>query len=56
MMAWDLTLLILKGTLVYTMQQSLATTTNLDLQSSLPHRNIGLSGRASYSYDNRDSL
>src|SRR5688572_2234588 len=41
------------GTLVYTMQQSLATTTNLDLQSSLPHRNIGLSGRASYSYDNR---
>ena len=41
------------GTLVYTMQQSLATTTNLDLQSSLPHRNIGLAGRASYSYDNR---
>ncbi|MEO6231163.1 MAG: TonB-dependent receptor [Ferruginibacter sp.] len=41
------------ATLIYTMQQSLFTTNNLDVQSSLPHRNLGLSGRASYSYDNR---
>jgi TonB-linked SusC/RagA family outer membrane protein len=41
------------ATLVYTIQQSLITTSALDVQSSLPHRNLGLSGRASYSYDNR---
>ena len=41
------------GTLVFVLQQRLSTTENFDLQSSLPHRNIGLSGRTSYSYDNR---
>jgi len=41
------------ATLVGTIQQSLETTTDLNVQASLPHRNIGLSGRASYSYDNR---
>lgn len=41
------------GTLVFVMQQRLSTTENFDLQSSLPHRNIGISGRASYAYDNR---
>ncbi|MGB7529322.1 SusC/RagA family TonB-linked outer membrane protein [Sphingobacterium cellulitidis] len=41
------------GTLVFVMQQRLSTTENFDLQSSLPHRNIGISGRTSYAYDNR---
>lgn len=41
------------GTLIYTMQQDLATTQSTDVQASLPHRNVGLSGRASYAYDTR---
>ncbi len=43
----------LGGTLIYTIQQSLATTAAFDVQSSLPHRNLGLSGRAAYSFDNK---
>ncbi len=41
------------ATLVYTMQQSISTTSSFDVQSSLPHRNLGISGRTSYAYDNR---
>ncbi len=41
------------GTLVSTVQQSLLTSNDLDVQASLPSRNTGISGRASYSYDNR---
>ncbi|SMC89712.1 TonB-linked outer membrane protein, SusC/RagA family [Pedobacter nyackensis] len=41
------------ATLIYTMQQSLFTTNDFSVQASLPRRNIGLSGRASYAYDNR---
>ena len=40
------------GLLVYIMRQTLAANAG-DLQLSLPTRNIGLSGRATYSYDNR---
>src|SRR5690606_23252069 len=43
----------ISSTLVGVIQQSLSTTENFDIQSSLPHRNLGLSGRASYSYMNR---
>lgn len=42
----------LSGMLVYTMRQNLETGAK-DLQLSLPSRNIGLSGRATYSYSNR---
>lgn len=41
------------ATLIYTMQQSLFTANDFSVQASLPRRNIGLSGRASYAYDNR---
>jgi len=40
------------GLLVYIMRQTLAANAG-DLQLSLPTRNEGLSGRATYSYDNR---
>lgn len=40
------------GMLVYIMRQSL-TANAPTLQESLPFRNVGLSGRATYSYDNR---
>lgn len=40
------------GMLVYVMRQNLAANAG-SLQLSLPHRNLGLSGRATYSYDNR---
>ena len=40
------------ATLIGTREQTL-TGDAADLQSSLPNRNLGLSGRASYSYDNR---
>ncbi|SDC62888.1 SusC/RagA family TonB-linked outer membrane protein [Niabella drilacis] len=43
----------LGGTLIYVMQQSLSNVESLDVQASLPHRNLGLSGGASYAYDNR---
>lgn len=42
----------LSGMLVYIMQSRLNARAK-SLQLSLPHRNIGLSGRATYSYDNR---
>lgn len=41
------------ATLVGTLQQTLFTTDDFTVQASLPRRNIGLSGRASYSYDTR---
>ncbi|SHF44066.1 SusC/RagA family TonB-linked outer membrane protein [Pedobacter caeni] len=42
------------GALIFTMQQSLSPGNDWDdVQVSLPRRNIGLSGRASYAYDNR---
>lgn len=40
------------GLLVYTLHESLNANTG-NLQLSLPSRNMGLSGRATYSYDNR---
>ncbi len=40
------------GMLVYIMRHNLETGAK-DLQRSLPYRNLGLSGRATYSYDNR---
>lgn len=40
------------GMLVYIMQQSLNANAG-DLQQSLPSRNLGLSGRATYNYDSR---
>lgn len=44
----------LSGMLVYIMQQNLsALGSNTTLQTSLPHRNLGLSGRATYGYDSR---
>ncbi len=42
----------LSGLLVYMMRQNLNANAG-DLQLSLPFRNLGLSGRATYSYDNR---
>jgi TonB-linked SusC/RagA family outer membrane protein len=42
----------ISGLLVYIMRQSL-TGEAKTLQESLPYRNLGLSGRATYSYDNR---
>ena len=39
------------ATLIFTMQQSLFPAA--EVQASLPHRNVGVSGRASYAYDNR---
>lgn len=42
----------LSGLLVYIMRQNLDANAG-DLQQSLPFRNLGLSGRATYSYDNR---
>lgn len=45
---------VLGGMFVYIMQQKLsALGKNSDLQSSLPHRNLGLSGKVSYSFDDR---
>jgi len=41
------------ATVVATVQQTLLTPDNLDVKASLPHRNMGISGRASYSYDRR---
>jgi TonB-linked SusC/RagA family outer membrane protein len=41
------------ATVVATIQQTMLTPDNLDIQASLPHRNMGISGRASYSYDRR---
>jgi TonB-linked SusC/RagA family outer membrane protein len=43
----------LSGLLVYIMRNNLNTITNGDLQLSLPFRNLGLSGRATYAYDRR---
>jgi TonB-linked SusC/RagA family outer membrane protein len=40
------------GLLVYMMKENLNANAG-DLQRSLPYRNLGLSGRATYSYDNR---
>lgn len=40
------------GMLVYTMRQNLSANAG-SLQLSLPHRNLGVSGRATYSYGNR---
>ncbi len=42
----------LSGMLVYIMRQSLAANAG-SLQLSLPNRNIGISGRGTYAYDNR---
>ena len=42
----------ISGLLVYTIRQSLNGTTD-DFQLSLPHRNLGLAGRLTYSYDSR---
>lgn len=42
----------LSGLLVFMMQESLTANAG-DLQRSLPSRNLGLSGRTTYSYDNR---
>lgn len=42
----------ISGLLVYMMQESLTANAG-DLQRSLPSRNLGLSGRTTYSYDNR---
>ena len=42
----------LSGLLVYTMREMHNGTTN-DFQLSLPHRNLGLAGRFTYSYDSR---
>jgi TonB-linked SusC/RagA family outer membrane protein len=42
----------LSGLLVYTMRQELAANAG-SLQRSLPHRNLGVSGRTTYNYDNR---
>src|SRR3546814_16081131 len=42
----------LSGMLVYIMRQTLNANAG-DLQQSLPFRNLGLSGRFPYSYDNR---
>lgn len=42
----------LSGMLVYTMRQKLNANAG-DLQQSLPFRNLGLSGRFTYAYDNR---
>lgn len=42
----------LSGMLVYTMRQTLNANAG-DLQQSLPFRNLGLSGRFTYAYDNR---
>lgn len=42
----------LSGLLVYMMRQNLVANAG-DLQLSLPFRNLGVSGRATYSYDNR---
>lgn len=42
----------ISGMLVYIMQQRLSANAG-SLQLSLPYRNMGLSGRATYSYDNR---
>ncbi|MBC8052200.1 MAG: TonB-dependent receptor [Sphingobacteriaceae bacterium] len=42
----------LSGLLVYMMRKNLAANAG-DLQLSLPFKNVGLSGRATYSYDNR---
>jgi TonB-linked SusC/RagA family outer membrane protein len=41
------------ATVVATIQQTMLTPDDLDVQKSLPHRNMGISGRASYSYDRR---
>ncbi len=43
----------LSGTLIYQVLQNLATTNNLNVQYSLPQRNLGLSGRASYNFQNK---
>jgi TonB-linked SusC/RagA family outer membrane protein len=40
------------GLLVYTMREEQDGTAN-DLQSSLPHRNVGLAGRLTYNYNSR---
>lgn len=42
----------ISGLLVYTTREMHNGTTN-DFQLSLPHRNLGLAGRATYSFDNR---
>ncbi len=42
----------LSGMLVYVMRQNLSANAG-SLQLSLPYRNLGLSGRATYSFDNR---
>jgi TonB-linked SusC/RagA family outer membrane protein len=42
----------LSGMLVYIMRESLNAEAE-DLQQSLPYRNVGLSGRATYAYDSR---
>jgi len=42
----------ISGMLVYTLRNSIAANAG-DLQLSLPHRNLGLSGRATYSYMGR---
>ena len=41
------------ATLIGTIQQSLFTTKNLSVQASLPRRNTGVSGRASYAFENK---
>ncbi|MDR1895591.1 MAG: TonB-dependent receptor [Prevotellaceae bacterium] len=42
----------ISGLLVYTIRESLNGNAT-DLQSSLPHRNLGLAGRLTYNYDSR---
>jgi TonB-linked SusC/RagA family outer membrane protein len=42
----------ISGLLVYTLRESLDGSTN-SIQAALPHRNLGLAGRLTYSYDSR---
>src|SRR5690606_31592359 len=41
------------GLLVFLMQNEIQNWDVVSLQTSLPHRNIGISGRFSYGYDDR---
>jgi len=43
----------ISGLLVYIMRDNLSSQNSTNLQQSLPTRNIGLSGRTTYSYDSR---
>jgi len=43
----------LSGTVIQTIEQTQSPSSGTSLQQSLPRRNFGISGRASYAYDNR---